>query len=96
MKRVLSLVLIMVIVFTMVSCGKSIVGVWEDEYGDQVEFTKDEILVDGMTMEYEIDGDEIIMTFMGEEQRVNFKVDGDELRLYDDDIDESETLKRVK
>lgn len=88
MRRILSLLLVLVLVLSFVSCGKDdIIGVWEAKdtadlgMSITVEFTEDKMEMMGISMDYELDGDTIILNFMGEETEMEYKVKGDTLTL---------------
>lgn len=98
MKKVLSLLLVMMLVFSLVACGDDdLIGKWEDEDGMQYEFTKDQMKVAGMSVDYSVDGNKMTISFMGEEETGLFKVKGDELYMYEDgqDYKDGEMLKKV-
>ncbi len=100
MKKVISLVLILVLVLSMVACGsKELVGKWEvaDDMGLGIsmvlEFTEDQIDMFGMKVDYKVKGNTIIVEAEGEEGEMEYKIDGDTLTLTVDG--ESMELKRV-
>lgn len=88
MKKVLSLVLILVLVLSFVSCGKNTLeGVWEAKddlelgLSITVEFTEDTMDMMGIVMDYTVKGDTLMLDFMGEEIEMEYDIDGDVLTL---------------
>lgn len=103
MKRVLSLILIMMLVLALVACGgDDLIGKWEakdvkdmEDIGLSltVEFTENQMKMMGIDLDYEVKGDNIILNFMGQEQEIAYKVSGDTLTLTVDGV--SQEFKRV-
>lgn len=101
MKRILSLVVLFALVLSLVACGgDDLVGKWEvkDDMGLGItmvlEFTKDQIDMFGMKVDYKVKGNTIIVEAEGEEGEMEYKIDGDTLTLTVEG--ESMELTRVK
>lgn len=101
MKRLISIVMILVIALSLVACGDNeLVGKWlldgSEEIGMEIimEFTEDEMIFFGVGTPYEIKGNQIVITFDGEEEFAEFEVKGDTLTFSADG--EEQTFTRVK
>jgi len=75
MKKVLGLMLIVAMVFSLVACGSDeLIGSWELKDGGEtafisrITFTEDNIEAFGIPMAYEVKGSKIIVEFMKDEE----------------------------
>jgi uncharacterized lipoprotein YehR (DUF1307 family) len=105
MKRILSIVIIVVIILSLVGCGgNDLLGTWKMDMSEEtpdlgidltIAFTEDKMEIMGMEFEYEVKGDKILVDMFGEgEEEMQFKVNGDKLTLTTDG--EEQILNRVK
>ena len=104
MKKLLGLMMIGVLVFTMVACSNAddLIGTWQFEDNDElvelgldftITFTEDTMEMMGVKVNYEVKDNEIVV--QGETETVEFKVKGDKLTLIGPDGEE-QVLIRVE
>lgn len=86
MRRVLGIVLIVMLLLSLVSCGNNdLIGKWRlegtEELGMELimEFTEDEMIFFGVGTPYEVKGNSIVVEMDGVKETIDFKVDGDQL-----------------
>lgn len=100
MKKVLLIVLCLVLVLSFVSCSKeaTIVGSWYEEGTDlRIKFKDDNTCeFFGQSVAYRVEEDSLIMTVDGQDQVMNFLIEGDNLELiFDEGEDFSIHLQRI-
>ncbi len=87
MKRIISVLIILMMVTVMVSCGDDdLIGSWivKDQASMasvMVTFTDEKMDLFGMEVAYETKNNQIVIAFMGQEQKIDYKVKGDVLTL---------------
>jgi len=94
-----SLLAFTIVLFLVACSGDSIEGIWEDDYGVQVEITEDSMIfldeIFPITIGLEhISGDKYEISLLGEIEEIELKADGDKLILKDGD--DEEVLTRVE
>jgi uncharacterized lipoprotein YehR (DUF1307 family) len=103
MKKLMSLLLLLLLVLSLVACSsESIVGEWNPEGVEELEgfeealmvITDTEMIILGAAIPYTLDGNKITITTEGSEETINYSFDGDKLILSAGG--ETQTFIRVK
>lgn len=105
MKKIFTSLLVFVLVLSLVACGgkNELIGTWKVEDNQELEsmgldlritFTEDTMEMMGMSFDYEIKGKILVLNMNGQEEKIEFEVNGDELTLIADG--ERQVLIRVK
>jgi len=94
-----SLLAFTIVLFLVACSGGNIKGVWEDDYGVQVEITEDSMIfldeIFPITLGLEhVSGDKYEISLLGETEEIELVADGDRLILKDGD--DEEVLTRVE
>jgi hypothetical protein len=87
---IFSTLLLLGIIATITGCGKSaLIGRWEEEGkpdGETLEFFKDGTVdLDGLTVEWKVKKGQLMLSFLGMTQAINYEISGSTLTLSDDD-----------
>ena len=109
MKRIVSIVIVIVMVLSLVACGgNDLVGKWQMVMSEEdmeagaalgielsITFTEDTMEMMGMTFDYKIKNGQIMVKLFGEEEEaMDFDIKGDKLILTADG--EAQEFVRVK
>lgn len=95
MKKLFVFFIIGILIISLIGCSKNeLIGTWEMEDIEAAEafgieltitFTETNMEMLGISFEYEIDGDEVVVDMYGSEEKMQYKINGNKLILTNDD-----------